>query len=209
VRIFSQRYFEILKVIPMDKYSDLAPWILGGIATASIAAAITLRGNVITAPRPLQTPAAAIVAILPSSIAQSSRPLPGEAFPESAPPATPAAQFETPVMPVTTPAAPTGQIWECTTNGQKTFSNNPCGEKSSLREFGPINTMQATPVSRYPRSYPLEPAYYAINHDDPAMQDFADEPAQSQVGIPYFVHRRGERAHRPYQRGSGAAPRRN
>ncbi|HWX79613.1 MAG TPA: hypothetical protein VNZ02_05980 [Steroidobacteraceae bacterium] len=139
--------------------------------------------------------------------------LPAEPFPVSAPP-TPPAQSESQAVPaLTEPAAPAGQIWECTTNGQKTFSNNPCGEKSSLREFGPINTMEATPVYRYPRNYQPEPAYYAPDRDDSAMQDPADEPYQSSVGIPYLVHRRGERAHRPYQHSHGPAhgpaPRRN
>jgi hypothetical protein len=63
-----------------------------------------------------------------------------------------------------------GQIWECTTNGLKTFSNNPCGDKSSLREVGPINTMNATPVIHYARNYGADPRYA------PAPQ-YADENA--------------------------------
>jgi hypothetical protein len=203
---------ENLEVNLMHKYSDLAPWILGAIATATVAAVITVGGKSGTAARPLQTPSPAIAEILPPpfAIQKSSSPqLPAEPFPASAPP-TPSAQFESQAMPqVTQPAAPAGQIWECTTNGQKTFSNNPCGAKSSLREFGPVNTMQASPVYRYSRPYPPEPAYYAPDRDDTALQEPADGPYQSSVGIPYFVHRRGERTHRPYQRKTGPAPRRN
>jgi hypothetical protein len=212
----AQRYVENVKVNLMHKYSDLGPWIFGAIATATVAAAITLAGKAGTTARPQQMPSPAIAEILPSpsAVFKSLPPqLPAEPFPVSAPP-TPPAQSESQAVPaLTEPAAPAGQIWECTTNGQKTFSNNPCGEKSSLREFGPINTMEATPVYRYPRNYQPEPAYYAPDRDDSAMQDPADEPYQSSVGIPYLVHRRGERAHRPYQHSHGPAhgpaPRRN
>jgi hypothetical protein len=183
----------------MDKYSDLAPWILGGIATAAVAAAMTLGGNVRTAPRTLQAPSPPIAAMSPPQLL-------AEPTPTAA--ATAPAQSESKdISPAAQPAA-AGQIWECTTNGQRTFSNNPCGEKSSLREFGPINTMEATPVPRFPLPYQPEPGY-ARDLDESVSQDYADEPHQSLVGIPYFVHRRGERTHRPYQRGSGPAPRRN
>ncbi len=51
----------------------------------------------------------------------------------------------------------TVKIWQCTINGQKTFSDNPCGAKSSRVELGPVNTMEATPVYPLTRSY--EPNY--------------------------------------------------
>jgi hypothetical protein len=109
---------------------------------------------------------------------------------------------------LTPPQAAAGQIWECTTNGQKTFSNNPCGEKSALRDFGPINTMDPTPVFRHPR--PLQPDPNYVQDDSyQGTQDYADDSYAPLVGIPYVVHRRGERTQRPYTHSHGPAPRRN
>jgi hypothetical protein len=50
-----------------------------------------------------------------------------------------------------------GQIWECTTNGLRTFSNNPCGTKSAIRELNPINRMDAAPVARANYRYAPQP----------------------------------------------------
>src|SRR6202035_4181246 len=71
------------------------------------------------APAPVVTAAAAEPAepaVAPASVVDAA----------TAPP--PAAQ----VQPAADPAVQDGQIWECVTNGVKTFSNNPCGEKSTL-----------------------------------------------------------------------------
>ena len=145
-----------------------------------------------------------LAAMLPESAA------PADAQPQSIagqqPPAT-QATLEALPPPVTEPASATasdvsaesarsGQIWECRTNGVRTFSNNPCGDKSALRGFGPINTMAATPVLRVPRSFQPEPGY-AENHDYPATQDYADDSYASAAGIPSIERGRGERVHRP------------
>ena len=77
--------------------------------------------------------------------------------------------------------APSGQIWECTTKGVKTFSSNPCGDKSTPVEIGPINTMNPTPVVHYARSYAPEPRY-APSYADP--NSYADqEPYSEQAGV--------------------------
>ena len=190
----------------MDKYSDLAPWILGAMATAAIAVAITAGSINRTAPRALPASGPAIGKILPAAAA-----LPGLAPPLAQPPAaaTPAApQPAAEAMQAVTPPVAAGQIWECTTNGQKTFSNNPCGEKSALREFGPINTMDPAPVSRHSRAFQPE-SNYVEDDGYPGAQDHADDSYQSQVGIPYLVHRSAERTHRPAIHAHGPAPRRN
>jgi hypothetical protein len=192
----------------MDKYSDLAPWILGGISTAAIAVAVTVGSNNRIAPNPQPATSPAIAGLLPATSAISQSPplrLPGEQLPPTAPPATrPDAQA---MQPLTQPETAAGQIWECRMNGQKTFSNNPCGEKSSLRELGTLNTMDPTPVFRQPRSSQPAPNY---PQDDgyQGTQDPADSYS-SVVGIPFFVHRRGEGAHRPHTHSQGPAPRRN
>jgi hypothetical protein len=188
----------------MDKYSDLAPWILGGISAAAIAVAITVGSNNRTAPRTLPAPSPAIAEILPtaSAIPQSPPPqLAAEQLPPTAPP--PAQPQAIAMQPLTQPQAAAGQIWECTTNGQKTFSNNPCGEKSSLREIGPINTMDPTPVFSQPRSYQPDPRY--VQDDGYQGTQDADDSYPSPVGIPYFVHRRSERAQRPNTHTHGPA----
>jgi hypothetical protein len=94
------------------------------------------------------------------------------------------------------------------TNGVKTFSNNPCGEKSTLLEVRAINTMNPTPVVRNARAYAPEPRYspgYAdqSNYSD---QDVYSEqgPAETGVnsyaivqGIAFLPRKRPERPHRP------------
>jgi hypothetical protein len=103
------------------------------------------------------------------------------------------------------PDAQGGQIWVCTTKGVKTFSNNPCGEKSTLLDVGPINTMNATPVNRYPRGYEQQPRYApAYNDQATEAEDYSDQYG-SDAGAPYtivqgvaFVPRRHlEHPHRP------------
>jgi len=110
-------------------------------------------------------------------------------------------------MPAAAPAIPTtGQIWECTTNGQKTFSNNPCGDKSSLLDLGPINTMDRAPVYRTARAYPPGPDY-SPGYSDPDSQDSADNGYPSMVAVPVFVQRNTPRTHRPFNREHSPAPR--
>jgi len=190
----------------MDKYSDLAPWILGAMATAAIALAITLGSSNRTAPKALRAPSSAIGKILPMA---SAPPDPAPPLAETLAAATTAQpQPDAPAMQsLTQPVVAAGQIWECMTNGQKTFSNNPCGEKSALRELGPVNTMDPTPVFRHPRALQPESNYPDDRYPD--AQDYADDSYQSQTGITYVVHRRGERTHRPSSHPHNPAPRRN
>jgi hypothetical protein len=202
--------------LAMDKYSDLAPWFLGGLLIAAVAVAMTLSANNRTAPKTLPASSASIAKMLPAASAMSSpaplaaelAPAPLAAGPLAAEPLAPAAPPATAMQPVTA----ADQIWECTINGQRTFSNNPCGEKSSLRKIGPINTMDPTPVLRYSRPYQPETGYapaYAQEYDNSGTQEHADDSYQALVGVPYLAHRRGERMHRPYQHTHGPAPRRN
>jgi hypothetical protein len=103
------------------------------------------------------------------------------------------------------PEAQGGQIWVCTTKGVKTFSNNPCGEKSTLLDVGPINTMNATPPNRYPRNYEPQPHYTpAYDAQDPA-EDYSEQYGSETGGTSYTVvqglafvpRRRAEHPHRP------------
>lgn len=216
----------------MSRERDLLPWIFGGLSAAALAVAVAA----VSAHKPLArtaapmtaqatSPAAApTVAASPAAVSQLQTP----AVPQSATVAQAAALPAVAPMPATpdAPAAPDtqpGQIWECTTNGIKTFSNNPCGEHSSLREVGPINSMNApAPPSRYARAYP-EPARYAAPYADPNAaydneQAYSDQDGAESAGNSYtivqgvaFLPRRHpeHHPHRPtYAHRPVAAPRR-
>jgi hypothetical protein len=119
------------------------------------------------------------------------------------------------------PPAQTGQIWECTTKDVKTFSNNPCGDKSTLLEVGPINTMNPTPV-HYARAYAAEPRYAPAYTDSDGAAD--QEPYSDAVsgesggnsytivqGVGFIARRRPEHPHHrpmPSHRNPGSMPRR-
>jgi hypothetical protein len=99
-------------------------------------------------------------------------------------PATPATAASTP-SPVaagtasadaSTPA-PSNQIWECTTNGVRTFSSNPCGTKSTVRQLNPINVMEPAPIYRPAPGYaPTMRSPAAPDRYSNPEQDSADEP---------------------------------
>jgi hypothetical protein len=101
----------------------------------------------------------------------------------------------------------TGQIWECTMDGQKTFSNNPCGEKSSLRVLGPINTMESARILAPARAYQA-PSRYGEDIGYQGTQDQPDDSSQGAVGVPVYVHRIAERTHRPSRHDHGRTSRR-
>jgi len=179
----------------MDKDRDLLPWILGALSIASVALAVAV------AAANRVPPSIASAPIPPASLAS-----PVVALPAPAAPAVPAESSPVPVAAqspaTTTPAAmqPTGQIWACTLNGQKTFSNNPCGEKSALLDLGPINTMDRAPVYRAVPSYPPGPGY-APAYDEPDPQESADNGYPAMVAIPVFARRNPPRTHRPFNHG--------
>jgi hypothetical protein len=70
----------------------------------------------------------------------------------------------------------------------KTFSNNPCGEKSTLLDVGPINTMNPTPAIHM-RGYGPEPRYatgYA-DQSTPADTEYADPYGAETGGDSYTI----------------------
>jgi len=73
----------------------------------------------------------------------------------------------------TTTAAPSNQIWECTTNGLRTFSNNPCGTKSTVRQLNPINVMEPPPV------YHVTHTYAPPASSTPVRSNYNPPPADS------------------------------
>jgi len=194
----------------MKKERNLLPWILGGLSAATIAVAFaavstTHRNAPALAPTPMVAAQPAVqppVAALPApSTAQAPTPA---TEPDTAPtPAPPQAQG-----PAET-AVRAGQIWECTTQGVKTFSNNPCGEKSRLLEVNPINTMSATPAIHYARAYGSEPRYApayadqgAPSDDEQYSEDYGAEAGGNSYtivqGAGFLARRRPEHMHRPH-----------
>jgi hypothetical protein len=184
----------------MNKELGLLPWILGGLSAAVVAVAFaaisTHRAAAVLQPTP---PAAAQPAPRPP-VAQVPVPaaVPDSASVSAAPQPQAAAE----------PQVQAGQIWECTTNGVKTFSNNPCGEKSTLLDVSPINTMSAAPAIHYARAYGSEPRYTpgyadqgAPSDDEQYSEDYGAEAGGNSYtiiqGAGFVARRRPEHMHRP------------
>jgi len=103
-----------------DTESDLLPWILGGallIVAAAAIAAISYSGD------------------SPNSIQAGN------------PPSTNTVAHPTIVVVNDPPKLPAGEVWECQKNGQRIFSDVPCGGRSTIREVSPINRMQRQPLA--------------------------------------------------------------
>jgi hypothetical protein len=165
----------------MHQERDLLPWILGGLATAALALAITAVSNqptIAPAARPLAAVAAsapplpiapaslttpAPVALSPATLAQTSQGTP---------------QAHAPITDAETQSeGRPGQIWACTTKGVKTFSNNPCGENSSIVVVGPVNTMNPAMPVHYAQAYPAQPQYVPA-YSDSSAQAYEDDSEQ-------------------------------
>jgi len=188
----------------MDKDRDLLPWILGGLMMATVALAIAVgstnkiaAGNLPALSEPaIRTLPAVQPAALPAIV-------PAPAFERAAPPAASAPiQAATPAP----PTEPTVKIWECTINGLRTFSNSSCGDNPSVREIGPVNTMESTPIYRFDRSYAPESNYQP---DYPSPQESSDNSYPVVVGIPYYRGRKPDHAHQAHGRNHGPSPRKN
>ena len=192
----------------MTEDRDLLPWILGGLSMATVAMAIAvgLTGRTAPARASGQTissgPTLATVELSPE-MQNSAAPdgsgsapsVPASTAPSSAAQASPAPASAQSIGTAQAQPAPNpsgNQIWECTTNGVKTFSNNRCGSAAVLRDVGPVNVMEASPASNVhwyggPDSNGASDDYY------PSPPQPADNSYPVVVGVPYLAHRRPER----------------
>lgn len=205
----------------MNKERDLLPWIFGGLSAAAIAVAFaavsTHRNAPPLTPQPL---AAQPAASLPTTATPTTpTPVPPmDTTAQATPPAMPtdSAPMPPPAQTAVAPQVQAGQIWECTTKGVKTFSNNPCGEKSTLLDVGPVNTMSPAPM-RYARAYPPDRRYAAGYPDQSAAaedDDYSDQSGDTSgnsytivQGVGFVPRRRAENIHRPhYPPAAPAAP---
>jgi len=194
----------------MDRNMDLLPYILGGLSMATVAMAIAVGSSNRTAPNFTQAPSLVAARALPeAAVVDSPAPaapvLPATSTVPATPLAPAPADMAAQVQPITSSTVPSSQIWECTTNGQRTFSNKPCGDKSSIREVSPINVMNPTPILPSARTYAPE-SNYADEYPHPT-QEAADSSYPVLVGIPYVVRVRPERTHRPNKHDRGPSPR--
>lgn len=177
----------------MNKGSYL-PWTLGGliVATLGVAIVVGFSGNRFA------------LANLPTqAVSQTTT----QALPAIDPIAAPASAPTAPIVQnqeVSAQIAPANQIWECTVNGQETFSDSPCGDNSSPREISRINRMDPTPILRQARSYEPEASYppeYPNPGDqdnyDPRLQEFAVSSYPVFVAIPFHERRRPDQTRRP------------
>jgi hypothetical protein len=175
----------------MNKQRDLLPWILGGLSAAAIAVAFAAVSTHKTAPSlPSQIVAAQPAASLTAVPTALPSPTPAAA-PAQSDPVPSSAPSPQQVQGVVAAELPAGQIWQCITKGVKTFSNNPCGEKSTQLDVGPINTMSAVPAIHYARrAYGAEPRYSAGYVDQSASADtdeYPDESAAETGGDSYTI----------------------
>jgi hypothetical protein len=182
----------------MDTDRDLLPWILSGVSLAAVALAIAVGSTnaaLVKSPPPSQA-----VAALPQPEKPAPAPLP------AAPPPVPApgpALADAPAPAADAPVESGSQIWECTLNGQKTFSDKPCGAKSSIRVLGPINTMEAAPQFAQARPYMLQPNMPPPDYDPDNSygnnQDAAYNSYPVVLGVAARDRRRPDQGHRPHQ----------
>jgi hypothetical protein len=195
----------------MNKERDLLPWILGGLSAATIAVAFAAVSTHRDVPALAPTPVVAAQAAVQPPVSPPALPAPST---EQAPPPAPETG-SAPMLPppqaqaAAEPEVQAGQIWECMVKGVKTFSNNPCGEKSTLLDVSPINTMSATPPIRYARAYGSEPRYapgYADQgapaDDEQYSEDYGAEAGGNSYtiiqGAGFVARRRPEHMHRPH-----------
>jgi hypothetical protein len=208
----------------MHRDRDLLPWILSGLLMASLAIAIGAASiesfaskNLSVRNLPAETglPANALAPVLPAAPPTAAASFTATASPiaaasgiaEPAVLSAPAQLSGAPTQAASRSSEPNGRIWECTTQGVKTFSDNPCGEKSALREVGPINTMAPTPLVRYAGVNAPDPRYMPtyVNENAYDEQDSYSEPAQGESydsypviqGFAYLPRIRALHPHRP------------
>src|ERR1700676_2225234 len=138
---------------------DLFPWILGGLLIVLVAGAIGFASSDQSDP-PASVPPNQSSAV--PSPAKFSRP-----------PTVTARNGGTPA-----PAPP--RVWECMANGQRTFSDSPCGTTSTIRQLSEINRMDPTPappsVTYYnPPTPSYAPDYTAQSYDDSMNESWVCE----------------------------------
>jgi hypothetical protein len=149
-------FYITLIFMSKDEHIDLFPWILGGLIIAIAIAIPTVmalnRSTNETAPVTTMAPVSA-----------DSRSVDVQAVPLLAT-----------VAPVKSKSA--NQIWQCVNNGQKTFSDSPCGADASVHQLSEINGMNSTAAANA-TAYPTRPS--SAHAATPPNQDSPDADVES------------------------------
>jgi hypothetical protein len=134
-------------------------WIVAGVlcAAVTIAVADTPASGDASRPAPAAMPSPGAA---PGAAARWNTPDSTRSEPGAATPAAPA------VAGTERPQLPPGQVWQCVIDGQRVFSDSPCGAHASIRQLGDLNVMDAPPPAPsraypypYPPAYPYPPPY--------------------------------------------------
>jgi hypothetical protein len=132
---------------------DIFPWVFGGFLIVLVAVAIGY--------------ASRNQSDLPTSVPRiqsSAAPLP-----------------RSPTVTARNSGAPTRvprRVWECAVNGQRTFSDSPCGTTSTIRQLSETNRMDPTPIPPAGTYYNPPSPSYAPNY---TAQSYANSPNESSV----------------------------
>lgn len=178
--------FSVEWPVAMDKEADFFPWILGAVIAATAAGAAVIASTHTTASTADKTPN------------QSA---------ENVGAPTPIAPATLQVPPVVQPATRVrlgpGNVWECVVNGQRTFSDAPCGEHPVIRQLSAVNLIQSTPIPAAAPYISYDSGYSAA----PVDQSGPDSVTQLYSNPPMILinermrHRDSHRQGRPFHEG--------
>jgi hypothetical protein len=101
-----------------------------------------------------------------------------------------AAAFASPGSKPPEPALPAGQVWQCTVNGQKTFSDKRCGAGASVRQINDINRMDPTPATSV-HFYGSDYSNYPSSGAEAGERAAGDDSEQIFSTPPVIVNRPG------------------
>ncbi len=172
-----------------DTDADLFPWILSGVLIAAVAVTVIASTH---------TPASSTPkAPTPRAV--------GVATPAPATPPTPPAPIQAPpaMQPAAKDGLPPGSVWECVVNGERTFSDAPCGARSSIRQLSELNLMHSAGIP--PPSY----VAYDSGYTGPVSDQYAPDVVNDSYANPevILINERLRRAHPPRRGNHIHAPR--
>ena len=116
-----------------DTDADLFPWILGSVLITTAAVATLIAFTHTPASSNPKTPSRSA-----TSLSTSAPTVP------TAPPAP--IQAPPTIQPGARDALPPGTVWECVVDGERIFSDAPCGAHSSIRQLSELNLMDSARV---------------------------------------------------------------
>ena len=196
----------------VDSQVDLLPWILGGLVTAAGAAALFVT---VESPRHTRIAATAAPADprFPPRRPRESRFPARDCCAGTASEASLAPQPLAAGQPKSLPVLPAGEVWQCTVNGQLTFSDAPCGKDSSIRRLKETNVMDPSPSPLPNWAYERPDAGYpAVPAEPPMPQSYDPESDNDDYAVNQFALANGrlrpghERRRPHHDRGSHSAP---